>query len=71
MYFRSAKAGKRKNTTSPAASTSKQPKVKREYDDPLGDEDFDDFLGGEGGADDDEDDDVSLINRTFFPGSEF
>ena len=63
-HFRTSKGTKRKSTASPAASTSKQPKVKREHDDPLGDEDFGDFIDDEdaSGDDDDDGDDVSLSN---------
>ena len=56
-------------TASSAASTSKQPRVKREHDDPLGDEDFGDFIDDGGASDDDDDgDDVSLNNRPFISG---
>ena len=60
--FRTLKGTKRKSATSPAASTSKLPKVKREHDDPLGDEDFGDFIDEDDASDDDDGDDVSLIN---------
>ena len=53
-------------TASSAASTSKQPRVKREHDDPLGDEDFGDFIDDGGASDDDDDgDDVSLNDGPF------
>ena len=69
--FRTLKGTKRKSATSPAASTSKQPKVKREHDDPLGDEDFGDFIDEDDASDDDDGDDVSLSNGIghFFSGS--
>lgn len=53
---RTLKGTKRKSTASPVASTSKQPKVKNEHDDPLGDEDFGDFIDDDGADDDDDDD---------------
>ena len=69
IHFRTSKGTKRKAPSAyPAASTSKQPKVKREtHDDPLGDEDFGDFIDDGGASDDDDDDgdDVSLNNRPF------
>jgi len=55
---RTLKGTKRKSATSPAASTSKLPKVKREHDDPLGDEDFGDFIDEDDASDDDDGDDT-------------
>lgn len=62
------KGTKRKSTASPVASTSKQPKVKNEHDDPLGDEDFGDFIDDDGADDDDDDDgdDVSQSDAILF-----
>ena len=66
---RTLKGTKRKATASPAASTSKQPKVKKEHDNPLGDEDFGDFIDDEQGAlDDDDDGDDTKVDPNFDSG---
>ena len=59
------KGTKRKATAPPAPSTSKHPKVKKEHDDSLDDEDFGDFIDDEQGASDNENDgdDVSLTKE--------